>query len=1696
MKKKRIVIFLIALNLILLSIFMINIKTYADEQISVSAETSSTMEQGSSAYCYVKISSLENVSSINISVYFDSDKIEVMNNYNQVSASLYDSSINDDNVNYSYIFDGNGEATETSLFYFYYKVKDDSALGNTYFDIIVTDALDSSLNELNVKGNRCNINVIEKKVSKTCYVYNNTNSINTKIGQEFEVKYYFSTYDIASGSMNITYDYDLFELKSYSFGHFFDEKIKDININLNGSVYISFLGTEQTYNTDIITLTFSPKKNITETSVISNSVTDLYDIDLNNIKCSSTDINVNLIKDESYIEDAPRMYLNASMQNNNSQCLLTIKLDENSNLGAGDFNITFDTNYLAYNSSTKILSATYFNVNDKKKDEGIIKFSIISLENISSETDVLTILFDINPICSDQLVDFGITASGLSDSLTDPIMLNMVGLNYELISNGHQYGDWTVTTEPTFDNTGLLTKVCQNNVEHTETYVLPKLNKDDYTYKVEANPTCTLTGKDNYTIIVDGQSFKFEVITEALGHTQGEAVKENNVNPTCEADGHYDSVVYCSVCGDELSRDTITVDKLGHNYGNVTYTWNGDKCTATRVCQNDNTHIETETVTGIYVKVSDATCTLNETGKYTVTFENEAFEAQESAVFEVTNTKTGHNYGEPEFVWTGYTAKAVFTCENNSNHIEEIAATITSEITTNPICEAAGVRTYTATVKFNEVTYTDTKEETLEALGHDYDFNIFEWAEDGKSAKAVYVCHNDETHIVKYDAEITSEVTTNPTCINKGKTTYTATYLGISDTKVVEDIAALGHTHGEAVKENNVNPTCEVDGHYDLVVYCSVCGEELSRDTITVNKLGHNYNYKFNWDNDLSGATLTLTCQNDNSHTFTIHLDSLKQVVSVATATEKGKNTYTVSYTYNGTVYEDSKDEIIPELGHIFTYGGITWNEDYTAYATFTCTTEEDHVETINAVVTLVTTNSTCVVDGLNQYTASVSFNGNNYSDIKNIILKANGHTLKEAVKENIVNATCETDGHYDSVVYCSVCNEEISRETIIVNRLGHDYGEVTYTWNGDKCTATRVCHNDNTHIETETVTGIYVKVSDATCTLNETGKYTVTFENEAFEAQESAVFEVTNTKTGHNYGEPEFVWTGYTAKAVFTCENNSNHIEEIAATITSEITTNPICEAAGVRTYTATVKFNEVTYTDTKEETLEALGHDYDFNIFEWAEDGKSAKAVYVCHNDETHIVKYDAEITSEVTTNPTCINKGKTTYTATYLGISDTKVVEDIAALGHTHGEAVKENNVNPTCEVDGHYDLVVYCSVCGEELSRDTITVNKLGHNYGEWTVTINPTLNITGLLTKVCQHNNTHVETHVLPMLNITDYTYKVESNPTCVLTGKDSYTIILDGQTFKFEVITSALGHIHNDAVKENDVPAICEADGHYDMVVYCSVCGAEISRTTHIVNKLGHNYGEVTYTWNDNKCTATRVCHNDTTHVETEIVTGTYVKVSDATCTLNETGKYTATFENVLFEAQESEVFEVMDTKLGHNYGEPEFVWDEYTAKAVFTCTNDENHKEEIQAVITNAITKESTINEAGIKLYTATVTFNNKTYTSTKEEILDKLDPIVELKKVIDSMSKTDSAEVLQAKLAKANQLYSLIENKESVQEEYNTLEEYQNYYESITNPNNDSKTNGLSGGAIAGIITGSVVLIAAIGVGGFFILKKKKSV
>ncbi len=51
-------------------------------------------------------------------------------------------------------------------------------------------------------------------------------------------------------------------------------------------------------------------------------------------------------------------------------------------------------------------------------------------------------------------------------------------------------------------------------------------------------------------------------------HTPGEAVRENEVAADCETAGSYDSVVYCAECGEEISRESVTVPALGHDFVN------------------------------------------------------------------------------------------------------------------------------------------------------------------------------------------------------------------------------------------------------------------------------------------------------------------------------------------------------------------------------------------------------------------------------------------------------------------------------------------------------------------------------------------------------------------------------------------------------------------------------------------------------------------------------------------------------------------------------------------------------------------------------------------------------------------------------------------------------------------------------------------------------------------------------------------------------------------------------------------------------------------------------------------------------------------------------------------------------------------------------------------------------------------------
>ena len=58
-----------------------------------------------------------------------------------------------------------------------------------------------------------------------------------------------------------------------------------------------------------------------------------------------------------------------------------------------------------------------------------------------------------------------------------------------------------------------------------------------------------------------------EDLPPEMPHVLGEAVVENEVAPECGKDGSYDSVTYCSLCGEEVARETNTVAALSHVSG-------------------------------------------------------------------------------------------------------------------------------------------------------------------------------------------------------------------------------------------------------------------------------------------------------------------------------------------------------------------------------------------------------------------------------------------------------------------------------------------------------------------------------------------------------------------------------------------------------------------------------------------------------------------------------------------------------------------------------------------------------------------------------------------------------------------------------------------------------------------------------------------------------------------------------------------------------------------------------------------------------------------------------------------------------------------------------------------------------------------------------------------------------------------------
>ena len=232
-------------------------------------------------------------------------------------------------------------------------------------------------------------------------------------------------------------------------------------------------------------------------------------------------------------------------------------------------------------------------------------------------------------------------------------------------------------------------------------------------------------------------------------------------------------------------------------------------------------------------------------------------------------------------------------------------------------------------------------------------------------------------------------------------------------------------------------------------------------------------------------------------------------------------------------------------------------------------------------------------------------------------------------------------------------------------------------------------------------------------------------------------------------------------------------------------------CEDDAYTVYTATYGDQTDSKTVTDEGT--ATGHTYAFSEFVWAEDGKTAKAKYVCGKDANHVTYYDAAITPDVHA-PECEAAGYTDYIASYDGHTDTNRIAGDPATGHAYA-----------------FDSFVWAE-------DGTTAQAKL-----------------------VCANNGEHI-TYEAAQMSHEDHAATCETAP------YTTYTATYGDQTDTNDVTTGAVpGHQYGDLVPAT--AASCTEDGNI-AYYYCPVCEKYFNEAKEEVSSIvasssGHSYGEL-----------------------------------------------------------------------------------------------------------------------------------------------------------------------------------------------------------------------------------------------------------
>ena len=454
------------------------------------------------------------------------------------------------------------------------------------------------------------------------------------------------------------------------------------------------------------------------------------------------------------------------------------------------------------------------------------------------------------------------------------------------------------------------------------------------------------------------------------------------------------------------------------------------------------------------------------------------------------------------------------------------------------------------------------------------------------------------------------------------------------------------------------------------------------------------------------------------------------------------------------------------------------------ASATLFTACEEEHTHSYTEIITA----PTCTQQGFTTHTCVCN---DSYVDT---YVDALGHDFQNYIPNG--DATCTENGMETATCSRQGCEEKDTR-TDENSALDHEYGVVTYTWNENQCTAERICSHDNTHKEIETVIATYVKDSDATCEKAETGHYQATFENTAFETQNTAKdCVIIGEELGHAYGE----WiSNNDGTHTQTCGNDNNHkITQDCNGGTATCTEKAICTDCGV-------------------EYGKTLEHTYDQTIV----DEKYLASPADCNNAALYYYSCTCGETGTVT-----FESGKA------LGHSYSKDWEK-DAIHHWH-KANCEHTSEISPKIAHDYGTDNICDTCQYERG---IAVTGITLNYTSVAMMLGEIKTLIATITP----NDATNQNVMWATSNSSVAT--VDDNGVITAVGEGNtivYAVTEDGAKIAqciVVVIKNECLHGTTRSARENEVAATCKETGSYDEVIYCSACGFEISRVQKTIEK-------------------------------------------------------------------------------------------------------------------------------------------------------------------------------------------------------------------------------------------------------------------